>query len=181
MKKLFIDLDRLDEIESKGGLKIECGYPYHDYTPYDRRWRYEGDRDLPHDYPNNDGIARLREIAYFAIACRRCEYSNCVNACPKEALEKDDSGILKKYNMRCISCRSCVIACPFGTIYPEIVPYLGSACDFCVDRLKPGEVPLCVKSSPDGIIEYKEIEPDEEKGIYAVGDHLVVKCQAWKR
>ena len=67
------------------------------------------------------------------------------------------------------------------TIYPEAIPFLASGCDYCLKRLKPGEEPLCVKTGPDGAIQYTEMEPDEAKSIHKVGDHLVVKCEVWKR
>ena len=93
----------------------------------------------------------------------------------------DAEGILKRYNMRCISCKSCAVACPFGTIYTEALPFFASSCDYCIDRLSPGEAPLCVRTSPDEAIQYTDVEADESKEMYKVGDHLVVKCKAWKR
>jgi Fe-S-cluster-containing dehydrogenase component len=160
LKKVFIDLDLLDRLEEEKDLGIECSYPYH---------------------PKNEGVTTLRELASYAVICRKCEEASCVLSCPKEALEKDDEGILRRYNMRCVSCKSCAVACPFGTIYPLAIPYTVSRCDFCTDRLSPGEDPLCVRTSPDNVIEYIDVSPDETKGIYQVGDHLVVKCKAWKR
>lgn len=160
MKKVFIDLDLLDKLEEDGDLEVQCSYPYH---------------------PRNDGVLSLRELASYAVICRHCESANCVNSCPKEALEKDAEGILRRYNMRCISCKSCAVACPFGTIYMDALPFLVSGCDYCIDRLASGEVPLCVRTSPDGAIQYTDIEADESKETYKVGDHLVVKCKAWKR
>jgi Fe-S-cluster-containing dehydrogenase component len=160
LKRVFIDLEELDRIEEKGDLGIQCSYPYH---------------------PDNDGVASLRELAAYAVICRKCENSNCVNACPEEALEKDEEGILRRHNMRCVSCKSCAIACPFGTIYPQAIPYSVSRCDFCLERLKPGEDPLCVRTCSGEAIRYIEIEPDESKDLYKVGDHLVVKCKVWRR
>jgi Fe-S-cluster-containing dehydrogenase component len=181
LKRVFIDLDLLDKTEHEGKLDIKCSYPYHDYAPYERDCHCMADRERPPDRPANNGVIALRETAAYAVICRKCESANCVNSCPTEALEKDEEGILRRYNMRCISCGSCAVACPFGTIYAETVPYLASRCDYCLERLKSGEVPLCVETSPDGIIQYVEIEPDEEKSIYKVGDHLVVKCEVWRR
>jgi Fe-S-cluster-containing dehydrogenase component len=160
LKKVVIDLDLLDSLEEKGDLDIKCSYPYH---------------------PRNEGVASLRELAAYAVICRQCESANCVTSCPTEALEKDAEGILTRYNMRCISCKSCAVACPFGTIYSEAIPFLVSRCDYCVDRLAPGETPLCVSTSPDGAIQYTEIEPDESKNVHGFGDHVVVKCKVWKR
>jgi Fe-S-cluster-containing dehydrogenase component len=160
LKRVVIDLDLLDKLAEERDLQIECSYPYH---------------------PNNEGVTSLRELASYAVICRKCEEANCVLSCPKDALEKDTEGILRRYNMRCISCKSCAVACPFGTIYPEAIPYTVSRCDYCVNRLNAGEAPLCVRTSPENVIEYAEIDQDEAKGVYQVGDHLVVKCKAWKR
>ncbi|MFH1314351.1 MAG: 4Fe-4S dicluster domain-containing protein [Candidatus Eisenbacteria bacterium] len=171
MKKVFIDLELLDRLEREGDLDIQCSYPFHRYYPYDR-WGMR---------PGNDGIAALRELATYAVVCRQCESANCVISCPRDALEKDADGILRRYSLRCIGCRSCTVACPFGTIYPQAIPFLASGCDYCLKRLKPGEEPLCVKTGPDGAVKYTEMEPDESKNIHKVGDHLVVKCEVWKR
>lgn len=157
MKKLLIDLDLLEKDKD---AKIECNYFYH---------------------PDKNGLLRLYELANFAIVCRKCEDAPCVASCPKEALEKDENKILKRYSMRCISCKTCCHACPFGTIYAETIPYLVPQCDFCIDRLKGVDKPLCVKTSRHDAIQYSDFKEDEEKGIYSISDNLLVKVKKWKR
>ena len=68
-------------------------------------------------------VLALRERATFELVCRRCEHASCVEACPFEALERGENGIVKRHNMRCVSCKSCSLACPFGTIYMELLPF----------------------------------------------------------
>jgi Fe-S-cluster-containing dehydrogenase component len=160
LKRLFIDLDMCDSCEARDKCVAKCSYPYH---------------------PGNDGVTSLRELAAYAVVCRKCESGNCVNACPTEALEKDADGVLRRYNMRCVGCKSCSLACPFGTIYPEVIPYGLSRCDYCLGRIAPADDPLCVKTCPLGAIKWVEIEPDETKQLRQVGDHLIVKCDVWKR
>jgi Fe-S-cluster-containing dehydrogenase component len=160
LKKIFIDLDICDGCEAKEQCTARCSYPYH---------------------PANDGITSLRELAAYAVICRKCESGNCINACPKEALEKDPGGVLRRHNLRCISCKSCALACPFGTIYPELIPYWLSKCDYCLGRIAPADDPLCVRTCPLGAIKFVEIEPDEAKKLHQGGEHLVVKCDVWKR
>lgn len=160
MKKLLIDLDICDGCDNREECPARCSYPYH---------------------PDNDGVTSLRELAAYAVICRRCESGNCINACPKEALEKDSKGVLVRHNMRCISCKSCSLACPFGTIYPDVIPYGLSRCDYCLGRLAPGEDPLCVRTCPLGAIKYLEVVPDEAKQLREASDHLIVKCDVWKR
>jgi len=157
MKRLFIDLEKLYNCE---GATAECSYYYH---------------------PNNSGVTRLREIAQFLYTCRRCEEAPCVNSCPQEALEKQEDGVIKRYTMRCISCKSCSLACPFGIIPLDTVPYIVSQCDACIDRSDKHE-PVCVKTcSIEGAVKFIEIEASEKDDIFLVGDNIAVHAKEWKK
>ena len=156
MKRLFLNLDICSMCPQ---CVIKCSYYYH---------------------PDNNGIDRLRERATYELVCRHCEYGTCVQACPVEALERDETGRLKRYSMRCIGCKSCAHACPFGTIYLELLPYKLSHCDFCIDRSER-EPPLCVRSCPYGALEFREVEEDPGKGIYLIGDRFAVLSHHWLR
>jgi Fe-S-cluster-containing dehydrogenase component len=81
--------------------------------------------------------------------------------------------------MRCTSCKSCSIACPFGIIFVDFIPYLDSRCDYCIGIT--GVLPKCVTSCPEKAIEVKEIEESPEKNIYFVGEHLAVHTLKWSR
>ena len=155
-KRLFIDLVKCRECRF---CKVACSYYYHPY---------------------NDGICSLREIAEFAVTCRRCDNAPCIASCPTDALEKVD-GMVKRFNMRCVACRTCTSACPFGVILPELIPYSVSHCDFCIGRLKEGEVPVCVGGCNEGAIEYGDFEPDIKAHRFLVGEHLVVHTVPWKK
>ena len=97
------------------------------------------------------------------------------------ALEKQEDGNIRRYKMRCTSCKSCIIACPFGTIFIDFIPYLDSRCDYCLNCVEK-ELPACIKSCPEGAIEYKEIEKEEpENNLYFVGEHLAVHTIKWFR
>jgi Fe-S-cluster-containing dehydrogenase component len=102
-----------------------------------------------------------------------------VQACKFDALERQEDGVLKRYNMRCVSCKCCVHACPFGTIYPDTVPYFVTNCDFCV--LSSGDQPPCVPSCVKGALEYREVEASEEEGLFLVGDYLAVRAPKWEK
>jgi len=156
MKKLFIDLEGCSKCRD---CTVSCSYFYH---------------------PDNNGINSLRELAHFALICRHCEEAPCVKVCPKEALEKQKDGLLKRYSMRCVACRSCIVACPFGTIYPEVIPYLLSSCDYCLDRANR-KLPLCVETCPEKVIRYEEVEQDSKKNYFAVGKNLIVHYIPWER
>lgn len=152
MKKLYIDYDRF--LQSDIGTQVRCSYTMH---------------------PDNNGITDLREQIAFMFACRRCEDYPCVNSCPTGALKREQ-GLVKRSNIVCVSCKTCSLACPFGTILPELIPYLVSRCDTCLGRLKDNEQPLCVKTCSNGAILYIEEETvKNEKNIYPMGDRILVK------
>ncbi len=162
LKRLFIDIPALLESGAKAD-QIECEYAFH---------------------RENNGAFSLLEVAEFAAYCRQCDDAFCISACPKEALEHMPDGTIKRYNMRCVGCKSCILACPFGTIFPEVLNYVSSKCDYCLNQLnKNGSyIPSCVKTAPGESFQIVEIaEEDPEKNIYFYGDHLAVKNANWRR
>ncbi len=159
MKRLFIDIPAL--MAGNGAVKnIECEYLYH---------------------RKNEGAFDLLEVAEFASYCRQCQDAFCVAACPKEALERQENGTILRYNMRCVGCKSCTLACPFGTIFPEVINYVTTKCDNCLNQLRdnPDYVPLCVKTSPKGTFQMADIEENPEKHVYFAGEHVAVKSPSW--
>ena len=134
-KKLIIDLAKCKRQDLSD---VQCSYRHH---------------------PGNNGVKTLLENIHFALICRKCHSAPCVKACPQQALEKvptgkDDEGILKRAEMLCTGCGTCAIACPFGTIYTELIPFVSHLCDRCENRLEKGEKPLCVQTCEDGSIDY---------------------------
>ena len=156
MNRILIDLEALRAVDPE---TIECSYI---------------------DHPDNKGVIDLIEKATFFLICRHCELGTCVEACPQDALEKQEDEVVKRYVLRCSNCYSCAAACPFGTIIPENIPLKTSVCDYCLDRLEEGEAPVCVDSGPEGVIRYGEFKEDEEAGVYKVNDYLLVKAVKWK-
>jgi len=154
-EKLVIDLAKVDLQQASG---VRCSYKHH---------------------PENKGIDSLLEMIRFALICRRCEAAPCIAACPKGALEKvagekEDFGILKRANMLCTGCGSCAIACPFGTIYTDLIPFPSSVCDRCKGRLENNGKPLCVNTCTDGSIDYRQVAADEPD-MTEVFEGIVVK------
>ncbi|MBC8526579.1 MAG: 4Fe-4S binding protein [Candidatus Cloacimonetes bacterium] len=162
MKKLLIDITKL--VKDKDALdKIDCEYLYHEGT--------------------NRGIFSLLEIAEFGVFCRQCKEAFCVDACPKEALERTETNLIKRYNMRCVGCKSCILACPFGTIFPEVINYITSKCDYCLNQLDedPNYIPLCVKTAGNDAVKIIDIEKEKpEENLFFVGDYMVVKTPSWR-
>ena len=156
-KRLFIDLNRCDECEK---CAVNCAYFYRPQM-------------------TDHGMLALREVATFALICRRCEEPSCVAACKFEALERQTDGVLKRHNLRCVSCKSCSHACPFGTIYPETVPFYVTRCDYCLG-LGDQQIP-CAINCANKAIEFRDVEESVKDGIFLVGEHLAVRAPRWDK
>ena len=86
--------------------------------------------------------------------CMHCQDPACVSACPVGALQKMDNGAVVYDCSRCIGCRYCMGACPFGVPkfeWAEALPRIRK-CTFCVDRQKTGMEPACAAACPTGAL-----------------------------
>ena len=158
MKKLFIDLEVCYKCRQ---CTAGCSYYYH---------------------PENKGYVRCLALASQEHVCRKCDDPPCVKGCPQEALEKRPDGMLNRYSMLCTSCKTCTIACPFGTIYPRIIDYKTTKCDYCLDRADDMTPPICTTTCPKNALKWIEVTEDESKDIYAVrGGQFFVQTVKWKK
>jgi Fe-S-cluster-containing hydrogenase component 2 len=73
----------------------------------------------------------IREF-YLPILCMQCTHPPCMEACPRDALYRDmtSNGIMIDYN-RCVGCRMCYAACPFGAMGFDDLRGRAFKCDFC--------------------------------------------------
>ena len=155
-KRLVINLRECDQCNNCG---VSCDYFYR-----------------PHS--NDHGVLALRERATFNLICRRCEIASCVKACPYNALERHDDGTLERSNLRCVSCKLCAQACPFGTIHFEMLPFYVTPCDGCIDRNPDG--PPCVSSCGRGAIKFRDVEA-AEPGIHILDERLAARAPKWRK
>lgn len=81
-----------------------------------------------------------------AVGCHQCEDAHCANVCPTGAIHRAAGAWLVE-QARCIGCKSCMVACPFGAMQVRVVEDRVQAlkCDLCAHR-EGG--PACVEACP---------------------------------
>jgi formate dehydrogenase iron-sulfur subunit len=84
----------------------------------------------------------------------QCLHPGCVAACPVAALHKTGEGLVVADTSKCIGCRYCQYACPFGVPKFEWGNTLGvmRKCTGCTDRIARGEIPACTAGCPTGAL-----------------------------
>ena len=90
------------------------------------------------------------------LQCMHCEYPACVAVCVVGALVKTQEGPVTYDKGKCIGCRYCQVACPFGIPnfeWDKPIPWIRK-CTFCADRQSIGLKPACVTTCPTGALKF---------------------------
>ena len=164
---MVIDLAKCDGC---GHCMTACSKMH--FVPNDRQWiKVLRMKDAEHTAPY-----------FFPQPCYQCDNPPCTKVCPVDATFKREDGSVLIDNERCIGCRFCMAACPYGARSfnwghpsdpPEATaqPYspeqgyprrAGTVekCDFCTDMAAKGELPGCVTGCPMGAIYYGDQNED---------------------
>ena len=103
-----------------------------------------------HDIGTGPRLIRVIERAssYIPIYCHHCAQPPCKDACPAEAIFRDERGVVHIREEACIGCKACVEACPFGAMQFDEGKEKAAKCDLCYERLLNGEEPACSEACP---------------------------------
>ena len=163
-KRVLIDLDRCIECRSCGAA---CYYSH---------------ANMPAVQFARSGWALL------PLICRQCKAASCVDACPAEAMVRDERGVVRRRLFRCVGCGSCARACPFGVIPNQlggvragygstdrVSGHQVAKCDLCADRTEADgdAVPRCVAACPSGALRFADEQDAEQVGTDVLGGRTV--------
>ena len=126
--------------------------------------------------------ANARHVGLRALVlCNHCDAPPCVRVCPTGATWKREDGLVMMDWHRCIGCRYCVAACPYGSRsfnwadprpglpaldpgFPTRTRGVVEKCTFCEERLAAGRPPACVEACTEGALVFGNLA-DARSGV----------------
>ena len=125
--------------------------------------------DVFPDQVHTHTAAATRDLAVLVL-CNHCTHPPCVKVCPTQATWKRESdGIVMMDMHRCIGCRYCIAACPYGSRsfnwkdprphiardadgnlpadFPTRSKGVVEKCNFCAERRREDRPPACVEAA----------------------------------
>lgn len=141
-------------------------------------WKEKYENSFPgteHEYMNEEFKEKN-----FLLLCNHCAQPACVRVCPTQATFKRKSdGIVMQDMHRCIGCRFCMAACPFGARsfnYTDPRPHIKvqnerfptrmigvvEKCTMCYELLAEGKQPACAEASGGAIVFGDLEDPNSE-------------------
>lgn len=157
------------------------------------KWIWQEDYESAFPLKENEHVPEdLKELP-FLVMCNHCDNPPCVRVCPTGTTWKRESdGIVMMDMHRCIGCRYCVAACPYGSrsfnwrdprpFIEEINPDFPTRtrgvvekCNFCAERLAVGDLPACVTACEHGALVFGDLEDPESEVRKLLNERFAIR------
>ncbi len=196
---MVIDTRAFESAEDLEPLVEAChnihNIPYFENKKHEIKWIWE--EEYRHAFPTKETRFLADRLVHlpFLVLCNHCENPPCVRACPTKATFKRKDGIVLMDFHRCIGCRFCMAACPYGSRsfnfrdprpfikvqnpkFPTRMKGVVEKCNFCAERLAVGKNPACVDAS-GGALAFGDLEnPDSEVRELLRSNYTIRRKQA---
>lgn len=116
------------------------------------------------------GAAQPAMTLHFPRSCLHCDTPACVTVCPTGAsYKRAQDGIVLVDEDKCIGCKLCSWACPYGAREYSPVEGVMKKCTLCVDRIynqhldEADRQPACVQACPTRARHFGDLgDPDSD-------------------
>lgn len=175
---MVIDLSKCAVEEGCQGCVKAChkvhNVPDIENDAHEIKWIWKEDYQHVFIDQENHYLNETLKKAQVPIFCNHCDSPPCVKVCPTKATWKREDGIVMMDWHRCIGCRYCMAACPYGSRsfnwidprphidnieknYPTRTKGVVEKCTFCDERLSRGLMPSCVEACANGCLIFGDL------------------------
>jgi Fe-S-cluster-containing dehydrogenase component len=154
-------------------------------------WKEPFERVLGAGDSDDTGPLHGRDVLVF---CNHCDNPPCVRVCPTQATWQRDNGVVAIDEHRCIGCRYCIAACPYGSRsfnwvdprpyipkplsdYPTRARGVVEKCNLCEERLASGRLPACVEACPSKAMLFGDLRDEGSEIRRALKERYSVRRQ----
>ena len=104
------------------------------------------------------GIFPSLAMHFSRHACVMCQDAPCVSVCPTHASFQTKDGLTHIDERLCISCKYCIVACPYEARFINPHTKAVEKCTFCFDNRVSKEVlPACVSICPTEALSFGDL------------------------
>jgi Fe-S-cluster-containing dehydrogenase component len=182
---MVIDLQKCHDHENIIDCAAAChrahNVPHFDNPKDEVKWIWEEDIHSAFIDQEMEHVPEGLEHTKVLLLCNHCDNPPCVRVCPTKATwKREQDGIVMMDWHRCIGCRYCIAACPYGSRsfnwrdprpkieeiqpgFPTRTRGVVEKCTFCEERLAKGQIPACVEAAKNDALVFGDIEDPESK------------------
>ena len=109
---------------------------------------------------------------FLPVMCQQCDDSPCTHVCPTGASYRDENNVVLVDKEKCIGCKYCMMACPYGVRSWSPSEHVVEKCTLCGQLTSVGEEPKCVAACCASARFYGDLDDpnsDASKALAAAG------------
>jgi molybdopterin-containing oxidoreductase family iron-sulfur binding subunit len=182
---LIIDMKKCREVKDCTDCVAACHKVHNvpDIKDKKREIKWIWKETFGHAFPaqNHDYISDQVRNSPSLVLCNHCDNPPCVGVCPTQAtFRRDSDGLVMMDFHRCIGCRYCMVACPYGARsfnWHDAKPYIKEIntkfpirskgvvekCNLCAERIAKEQIPACAEACKAKAITFGDLhDPNSE-------------------
>jgi len=200
---MVVDLRKLDADGEVAKRCIEACHKAHNVPSFNSikdevKWIWTEDFETAFHSQEFHFLREDLEHKPTLLLCNHCDNPPCTRVCPTQATWKRESdGVVMMDWHRCIGCRYCIVACPYGSRsfnwrdprtaenladpamrnpeFPTRMRGVVEKCNFCEERLARGEQPACVEACDNDELVFGDLNAPGSKVREMLGRHLAIR------
>ncbi|UCG52892.1 MAG: 4Fe-4S dicluster domain-containing protein [Candidatus Latescibacterota bacterium] len=194
---MVIDLKKCQQAENCTKCVDAC-HKFHNVPEFDNpkdeiKWIWK--EPFEHAFHNQEHEYAKEELKHSLalLLCNHCDSPPCVKVCPTQATwKRQNDGIVMMDWHRCIGCRYCVAACPYGSRsfnwrdprpfieemhddFPTRSRGVVEKCTFCEERLARGQMPACVEACKEKALVFGDLEDPNSEIRKVLGANFTIR------